>query len=99
MTVLCPNVSVGDTGDVDGVTYTKRDEREIDVLVADEDFGPLATTCTSGTTDMSSMFLGALSFNEDIGGWCVSNIPGQPQAFAVGASSWTLPYPVWGTCP
>jgi surface protein len=53
--------------------------------VADGDYGPLATTCTSGITDMSNMFnvqefymnngyYPMVSFNEDIGSWDVSNV-------------------------
>jgi surface protein len=60
---------------------------------------PLNNWNTSSVTDMSSMFYGASSFNQDLSGWCVSKIPSRPTLFDTGATSWTLPRPVWGTCP
>jgi hypothetical protein len=39
------------------------------------------------------------SFNRNLSGWCVTNIPTTPTAFANGANAWVLPKPVWGTCP
>lgn len=57
---------------------------------------PISTGATSG---MTNMFSQATSFNQDLSGWCVPNIPTQPSNFATGATAWTLPKPVWGTCP
>ncbi len=54
---------------------------------------------TSSVIDMSWMFYEADSFNRDLSGWCVTNISSEPYNFDIGASSWTLPRPVWGTCP
>jgi hypothetical protein len=53
---------------------------------------------------MLSMFLNASSFNADLSFWCVTLIPTVPSSggivsFDGGASSWTLPRPIWGTCP
>ena len=53
----------------------------------------------SNVTDMSYMFQSAASFNKDLSGWCVTNIATEPSNFDTGATSWTLPKPVWGTCP
>lgn len=53
----------------------------------------------SSVTNMSSMFVNASSFNQDLSGWCVTNITVEPSYFSTNASSWTLPKPVWGTCP
>jgi surface protein len=53
----------------------------------------------SSVTFMNSMFTNATSFNQDLSGWCVPLIPSLPTNFDVGASSWVLPKPVWGTCP
>ncbi|MHC5183400.1 MAG: BspA family leucine-rich repeat surface protein [Planctomycetota bacterium] len=50
-------------------------------------------------TDMDYMFFAASSFNRDLSGWCVTNIPDEPLNFDSGANSWLLPRPVWGTCP
>jgi len=48
---------------------------------------------------MSSMFFRAESFNQNLSGWCVANIPGPPVDFDTGATAWGLPRPIWGTCP
>jgi len=53
----------------------------------------------SSVTTMSGMFAGASSFNQDLSGWCVSNIMALPTGFDNGATSWVLDRPVWGTCP
>lgn len=53
----------------------------------------------SNVTQMHSMFWAARDFNQDLSGWCVSNIATYPNGFASEANSWTLPQPVWGTCP
>ena len=53
----------------------------------------------STATDMTRMFRNAYAFNQDLSGWCVTNISSEPTDFANGASSWTEPKPVWGTCP
>ena len=54
---------------------------------------------TSKVTDMNSMFYEGKSFNQDLSEWCVSLITTKPSSFDLGATSWTLPKPVWGTCP
>ncbi len=56
VTVLCPSASVGDTGVVNGVTYTKRDRAGLRGLVGTVNEAEMATSCTSGVTDMSYMF-------------------------------------------
>lgn len=53
----------------------------------------------SNVTQMNSMFWGAYTFNQDLSKWCVSNILSYPNGFASEANAWTLPKPVWGTCP
>jgi surface protein len=54
---------------------------------------------TTNVTNMDNMFLNATSFNQDLSQWCVSLISTAPPEFATGATAWTLPKPVWGTCP
>ena len=51
----------------------------------------------SSVTDMSSMFYETL-FDQDLSGWCVTNISTEPENFASGTLS-PANYPVWGTCP
>ena len=175
VTVVCTDASIGDTGSVNGVLYTKRDKSSLQTLIANEDWAAVEASCTSGigsmsflfqdtsfngnistwdtssvtvmynmfdtassfnqdigawdtssVLDMNSMFANALSFNQDISswstssvwdmsgmfsnassfnqdlsGWCVSNLSSSMGAsgFDSGATSWTLPRPVWGTCP
>jgi hypothetical protein len=48
---------------------------------------------------MHSMFMYADAFNQNLGGWCVSNITTKPTWFDSYAISWVLARPVWGTCP
>ena len=60
---------------------------------------PLNNWDVSNVTDMGYMFEGASAFNQDLSNWCVSNIPILPIQFDLNATNWTLPRPVWGTCP
>ncbi len=53
----------------------------------------------SSVTNMGYMFRDASAFNQDLSGWCVELIPEKPVHFDLGATSWMLPRPVWGTCP
>ena len=48
---------------------------------------------------MYSLFNAASDFNQDLSGWCVSNIETQPASFDTNTGSWTEPRPFWGTCP
>jgi len=47
---------------------------------------------------MTSMFRDSIKFNQDLSGWCVSQIGSRPTTFDSGASSWVLPNsrPDWG---
>jgi hypothetical protein len=45
------------------------------------------------------MFNQATSFNQNLTGWCVTNITTEPTAFAPGSSLINVNRPVWGTCP
>lgn len=48
--------------------------------------------------EMEKMFNSCYLFNQDLSPWCVSKIPTQPYDFDLGASIWTQPRPLWGTC-
>ena len=74
VTVMCPSAAVGETGELNGVTYTKQDRSGIDAIVAAETWTDLETTCTSGITDMSLMFVNETDFNADISSWDVSSV-------------------------
>lgn len=57
-------------------------------------------TMVSPTEGFESMLRDAASFNQDLSRWCVSRIPTLPYRFTAGTTTtWTLPKPVWGTCP
>jgi len=48
---------------------------------------------------MHSMFLDARAFNQDLSGWCVSNITSEPTDFASNSALANANKPIWGTCP
>ena len=94
VTVLCPAAAVGDTGVVDGVTYTKRDRAALNALVtaSPTDEVELARSCTTGVTDMSELFGEAnggsrhsdpTTFNPDLSSWDVSSVTNMTDMFAV----------------
>jgi hypothetical protein len=56
VTVLCPDAKVGESGILGGTTYTKRDLDGLLALVGTDSEDQLATSCTTGVTDMSSLF-------------------------------------------
>ncbi|MCH8556667.1 MAG: BspA family leucine-rich repeat surface protein [Balneolia bacterium] len=70
VTVMCPDAEIGESGEINGILYTKRTREEI---MADRSLS--ATSCTSGITNMRSMFNGRSDFNEDISSWDVSSVP------------------------
>ncbi|MCP4968541.1 MAG: BspA family leucine-rich repeat surface protein [bacterium] len=94
VTVLCPAAAVGDTGVVDGVTYTKRDRAALNALVtaSPTDEVELARSCTTGVTDLSELFGEAnggsrhsdpTTFNPDLSSWDVSSVTNMTDMFAV----------------
>ena len=92
--MLCPAAAVGDTGVVDGVTYTKRDRAALDALVAASptDEVELARSCTTGVTDMSQLFGDLINFskvsdpttfNPDLSSWDTSSVTDMSDMFYV----------------
>jgi|AntRauTorcE11897_2_1112592.scaffolds.fasta_scaffold00097_43 surface protein len=74
VTIKCEDANVGDTGTVEGVLYTKRSNFQITP-------GNAEATCTSGITDMSTMFQSATSFSGDIGSWDVGSVTDMESMF------------------
>jgi len=67
VTVKCPLANVGDTGVVGGTTYVKVDRVSLVAsITASANPADIATCCTSGIEDFSSLFQGRFSFNRDI---------------------------------
>ena len=54
---------------------------------------------TTAATSMDTMFFNNSNFNQNLSRWCVTQFPTEQPSFSSGASAWTLPKPVWGTCP
>ena len=75
VTVLCPRAPIGSSGWVGGILYTRRSESQLRALVADSTkWSALPTTCTSGITDMSSLFANLETFNENIATWDTGSV-------------------------
>jgi surface protein len=72
----CEWANVGDTGVINGVTYTVVDEAMLREIVANED--DVTKLATTKVTDMFEMFFIDLDtptdFNQDISNWDVSNV-------------------------
>mgnify|MGYP006264021515 FL=1 len=86
VTILCPNALVGAIGTVNGVQYTKVDRSSlIDKRNAGEN---LAVVCTSGITDLNSMFRkkgnDADLLASGIGNWDTSSNTSMSRIFANG---------------
>ena len=67
VTVECDNAALGETGEINSITYTKRSKDQITTANA-------STTCTSGIVNMDSLFHDEISFNGDISSWDVSDV-------------------------
>ena len=85
VTILCPNAIVGSTGTVNGVQYTKVDRSS---LIAKRDAGEnLALVCTSGITDLNSIFrkqntTSNPAVSSDISSWDTSKNTSMSRMFA-----------------
>jgi surface protein len=87
VTVKCPAADVGDQGTINGKTYTKRSAEQISTSNAEN-------TCTSGITNMNSMFSDASSFNGNLSSWDVSNVTEMRSMFS-GASRFNSDLSSW----
>ena len=56
VTVKCPGVALGASFTLGDVTYTKRDRDGLLLLVRTANEADLATSCTTGVTNMKDMF-------------------------------------------
>lgn len=97
-TILCEDAGVGDQSEpIEGTIYTKRDEMELRYLASKRELWPeLSRTCTSGITDVSTLFWKADEFNEPIGSWDTSKVTNMSGLFW-GASSFNQDISFWNT--
>lgn len=105
VTIRCPNADVGDTGVVDGVEYTYRNEAGLRELASNANtWNLLTTTCISGVEDLSSLFddtsVGISGFfddfNVDISTWDTSSVADVQKMF-FGAASFNQTVEYWDT--
>jgi surface protein len=59
--------------------------------------GDIGSWNTAAVTDMDWMFT-ASAFNQNLSGWCVTNITSEPQEFSTGSPLTPTNKPVWGSC-
>lgn len=88
----CPNASVGDNVNIDGVVYTVVDNSTIAAQISNNN----VNLCTSKVTNMSLMFKDNTSFNSNIGFWDTSNVTDIWGMFW-GASSFNQDISNWNT--
>ena len=81
---------------VNGITYTKRGREDLLKLVVNSDSAALATSCTSGVTDMRILFYGASGLNAKIGTWDTSSVTTMRGMFE-GAASFNQDISEWNT--
>jgi surface protein len=82
VTVMCPGVAVGDTFDINGVTFTRVNSSTLQSLAKDSS-PQLTTSCTTGITSMSRLFREKKNFNVDISSWDVSSVTDMEMMFQV----------------
>jgi hypothetical protein len=68
----CDDANIGDTGVIDGVTYTVVDEDMLRDMVDNEE--DVTKVVTTKVTNMNDMFSNDVTFNQDIHSWDVSNV-------------------------
>ena len=99
-TVFCSDIEIGDTLEVDGILYTKQDREGLDILIENEDWEGLETSCTSDITDMSLLFQESLfsivttSFDGDISTWDTSSVIDMSYMF-LGAADFNTDISSW----
>ena len=89
ITIKCENAAEGETGIVNGVTYTKRGRADITAANA-------ATTCTSGITYMASLFKEDTTMDANISHWDTSSVTTMSDMFN-GATAFNQDIGSWDT--
>ena len=72
---MCPGIPVGGTFWINDIQYTKVDNDSLSQMGGDSrQWSQLPTVCTTGVTDMGSLFKKQKKFNEDISSWDTSSV-------------------------
>ena len=88
ITIKCYDwAEVGDTGVIDGVTYTVVDKDILEERVFNKE--DVTVVCTSKVTDMFRLFSYS-DFNQDIGSWDVSNVTDMAEMFLETQFNWDI---------
>jgi len=93
VTIKCENASVGETGVVNGITYTAVDNSTIVTIGSANGYDKL---CTTHVTDMYGLFDGNATFNQPIGSWDTSSVTNMSYMFS-GATAFNQPIGNWDT--
>lgn len=98
VTIKCPNASVGDTGVVNGTTYTAVENSDGVIAPIDTvgDANGYDKVCTTHVTDMKELFQGNATFNEDISSWDTSSVMDTSYMFSE-ATLFNQPIGDWDT--
>ena len=91
-TCKCPLATLGDTADINGVTYTTVDNSTIAGQIANNN----VNLCTTLVTNMSELFENNASFNSDIGFWDTSNVTNMSYMFS-GSTTFNQNIGSWDT--
>ena len=89
----CPNAQIGDTGNLNGFTYTIVSEQQLRDYVS-SNYPDLNRLVTTQVTDMRSLLDEDASFNQDISSWDVSNVTDMSYIF-YGSSSFNQDISSW----
>jgi len=76
----CPNAQIGDTGNVNGFTYTIVSEQQLRDYV-NSGYLELNRLVTTQVTNMGGLFFDKQEFNQDISSWDTSNVTNMSAMF------------------
>ena len=92
--VAGPSAVTGESYKYNGTSYLIVD----DETIRDND-NKTANIVTTRVTDMDYMFMSATAFNQNLTGWCVTEVTTEPTGFSTNSALTPANKPDWGTCP